>query len=299
MNNKNNSENMTGSKLKQLRLNHLLMKQEELATMLACLALSDEKRAAVTTRHEKVVERIATITTKLERKVDQDKAPAEDGQIKTNEDDESAKAALKAKRLARARAIFERPGPIQRATRVQNKLAYVRAVLNKPQLALEARLEAEDCQLSARLLILPGQSAATDVKGFKVHGVHKGKHGVPLEAKLAHIKSVLARPTLPAERRVRLEAKEQILTARFFFILSTSCGGGRNSKGKGFGKSNGFGPYTHGPYGKGHGKGHGKGGKGMHGKGKGTNRKGPGKGKGANRLCGEGVGAAEVPASDY
>mmetsp|Transcript_18004 Transcript_18004/g.30775 ORF Transcript_18004/g.30775 Transcript_18004/m.30775 type:complete len:286 (+) Transcript_18004:116-973(+) len=284
----NNSENMTGSKLKQLRLNHLLMKQEELATMLACLALSDEKRAAVTTRHEKVVERIATITTKLERKVDQDKAPAEDGQIKTNEVDESAKAALKAKRLARARAAVDpvdRPGPLQRATCVQNKLAHVRSLLNKPQLALEARLEAEDCQLSARLLILPGQSAATDVKGFKVHGVHKSMHGVPLEAKLAHIKSVLARPTLPAERRVRLEAKEKMLTARLEEGTSASSGGGGKGKGKGFV------PCTHGP--------HGKGGKGMQGMIRmGVNRKGHGKGKGANRPFGEGVGTAE-DTSDY
>mmetsp|Transcript_18000 Transcript_18000/g.30765 ORF Transcript_18000/g.30765 Transcript_18000/m.30765 type:complete len:292 (+) Transcript_18000:116-991(+) len=290
----NNSENMTGSKLKHLRLNHLLIKKEELATILGCLALSDEKRAAVTTRHEKVVERIATITTKLERKVDQDKAPAEDGQIKTNEVDESAKAALKAKRLARARAAVDpvdRPGPLQRATCVQNKLAHVRSLLNKPQLALEARLEAEDCQLSARLLILPGQSAATDVKGFKVHGVHKSMHGVPLEAKLAHIKSVLARPSLPAERRVRLEAKEKMLTARLEEGTSASGGGGGKGKGKGFGQEKRFGPCTHGP--------HGKGGKGTQGMIRmGVNRKGHGKGKGANRPFGEGVGTAENT-SDY
>mmetsp|Transcript_62338 Transcript_62338/g.117277 ORF Transcript_62338/g.117277 Transcript_62338/m.117277 type:complete len:288 (-) Transcript_62338:52-915(-) len=286
----NNSENMTGSKLKQLRLNHLLAKQEELGTMLTCLALSDEKRAAVATRHEKVGERIATITTKLERKADHDKAAAKDGQIKTNEDDESAKAALKAKRLARARAAVDpvdRPGPLQRATCVQNKLAHVRSVLTTTQLAPERkdRLEAKECQLSARFSVLLGKSAGADVRGFKMHGVHKSKHGVPLEAKLAHIKSVLARPTLPAERRVRLEAKEKMLTARLEEGTSASSGGGGKGKGKGFV------PCTHGP--------HGKGGKGMQGMIRmGVNRKGHGKGKGANRPFGEGVGTAE-DTSDY
>jgi len=296
MNTMNNSENMTGSKLKQLRLNHLLMKQEELATVLTCLAVSDEKRAAVRNRHEKVGGRIATITTKLERKADHDKAAAKDGQIKTNEDDESAKAAFKAKRLARAQDAVDpvvRPGPLQRATRAQNKLAHVRSVLATPQLAPErkARLEAKECQLSARLSVLLGQSATADVKGFKVHGVHKGKHGVPLEAKLAHIKSVLARPTLPAERRVRLEAKEKILTARPEENVSVSGGGGGKDKDKGFGQGKRFSPCTHGP--------RGKSGKGMQRMVRmGVNRKGHGHAKGANRSFGGELGAAE-DTSDY
>jgi len=290
-----NNQNMTGQELKNLRLKHLKAKKDELSTQLSSASLPEDQRAAVTARQEMLNERIATITTKLEQKPEKKRAQ----QGLTSEEEQSEVAALKAQRADRARAALEKPGPLQRAACVESELAHVRTVLANPTLPPQRqdRLEAKEKGLSARLEALLGPSTegvgeaavaqeiadAANAKCFVVEEVStatdpQADKRAQVEAKLAHVQSVLSNPALPAERRLRLEAKDKILTAR---LQEISAGGGGKGQGGG-GKGQGGG--GKGAAGKGTGKDAGKGGKG-HGKGKG---KGLGMGKCAEETCGSG-----------
>jgi hypothetical protein len=307
----NNNQYMTGQELKILRLKHLKAKKEELSAKLASASLPEKKRAALTARQDKINERIAIIITKLEQKPEQNKlvqqalapaaaeeTPQEEGHSKQNE-----VAALKTRRAARARRAITKPGPLQRAACVESKLAHVRTVL--ANLALppqrKARLEAKEKRLGVRLAVLLGPTVPTvptteevaeeevaeeeefvvvadtaDAKADDKGSVQKVRtttdKAIRVNARLVHVKSVLGNPALPAERRLRLEAKEKILTAR---LQEISAGGGKGqgqgSKGAGKGVD------------KGKGAGKGKGGLVL-----GKGGKGHGKGKGAEEACGSG-----------
>jgi hypothetical protein len=196
----NSSENMTGRERKEFRLNHLAKKQKDLATKLASKDLTQEQRISVETRCSNLGQRIATIKQKLERKVKRQGAAAEEG----------ASAKLKAKDIMTGGPP---PPPGQRFVAVQDKLSHVRSVLAtstdlSPQ--RRANLEAKEQRLSTRLA--GGQNDVGEAEGKSA--VTKTQERVDVKTKLAHIKTVLARPALPAKRRAHLLEKEKRLTAR-------------------------------------------------------------------------------------